>query len=192
MKKRNRAVYFFQETAIVVIGVLIAVSIGNYKEKLNNQKYLEKTLLAIEKEIEMSQPEVDTVLTRHIMLLERLESEIGGNEQTLGAFIASSGGFQIASVKNVSLRFFVSNKAELLEFGLISQLLEIELKTNLLSDKCNRLADFAYEYLNDSSDEAKIKFAYFLADVIDGEQSLLESYTDFLDRNKNDLKEGEK
>lgn len=145
MKKRNGIVYFLQEIAIVVIGVLIAVSIGNYKEKVENEKYIEKTLLAVENEIELSQIEVDRVLNRHIKLYENLENEIGNNELTLGELVAGSGGFQVASIKKVSLRFFITNKAELLEFKLISQLLDIELKIDLLSDKIKRLEDFAYE-----------------------------------------------
>lgn len=66
MEKKSRIPYILQEIAIVVIGVLIAVSIGNYKEKYDNEKYVEKTLRAIKKEVELSQIEVDTVLNRHI------------------------------------------------------------------------------------------------------------------------------
>ncbi len=192
MKKRSRILYFLQEVAIVVVGVLIAVSIGSYKEKVDNEEYVEKTLLAIENEIELSQIEIDTVLNRHIKLYEILENEIANNEQTLGELVSSSGGFQVASIKNVSLRFFVSNKAELLEFQLISQLLDIELATDMLTDKIKLMADFAYEHVNESNDDVKIKFAYLLANVIDGEQTLLEAYASFLEENKSYLNSSSK
>ncbi|WP_020534474.1 hypothetical protein [Lewinella cohaerens] len=184
MKKSNLIVDFFKEITIVVIGVLIAVSIGNYKEKLDNEKYLKKTLLAIKSEIISSQREIDTVLERHLKLYEKLENGFVENEQTIGEFVSNSGGFQVASVKNISLRFFVSNKAELLEFELISQLLDIELKTTLLTNKMERFADFAYENVNENDEQVMMKFAYLLVDVIDGEQTLLESYSDLLDENK--------
>lgn len=192
MKKRSQVLSFLREIAIVVIGVLIAVSVGNYKERKDNEKYIEKTLLAIENEIRLSNNEVDTVLEKHIKLFEILEEQIDKGEQTLGELVANSGGFQVASIQNVSLRFFVSNKAELLEFKLISQLLDIELQTNLLSDKLKRLTDFAYEHVNDKEEEVMVKFAYLLANVIDGEQTLLESYSDFLalEENKKYLKDG--
>jgi len=188
MKKTKRILEFLKEISIVVIGVVIAVSIGNYKENKDNEMYIEKTLLAVENEIKLSQSEIDTVLNRHIKLYEKLENEIGENEQTLGELISSSGGFQVASIKNVSLRFFISNKAELLEFQLISQLLDIELKSEMLSDKIKLLSDFAYDNVNDGNEEVKIKFAYLLANVIDGEQTLLESYSSFLEENKSYLK----
>jgi len=47
-------------------------------------------------------------------------------EQNLGEMIAMLVGFQVPSIKNERLRFFISNKAELLYFELMSQLLEIE------------------------------------------------------------------
>ena len=111
MKRGNQILDYFKEITIVVIGVLIAVSVGNYKERLDNGKYLRKTLTAIEKEVTTSQSDIDTVLSRHIGLYKKLENEFGQNEQTLGAFISSSGGFQVAPIKNISLRFFISNKA---------------------------------------------------------------------------------
>ena len=192
MKKRSQILSFLREIAIVVIGVLIAVSVGNYKERKDNEKYIEKTLLAIENEIRLSNNEVDTVLKKHVKLFEILEEQIDKEEQTLGELVLSAGGFQVASIQNVSLRFFVYNKAELLDFKLISQLLDIELQTNLLSDKLKRLTDFAYEHVNDKEEEVMVKFAYLLANVIDREQTLLESYSDFLalEENKKYLKEG--
>jgi hypothetical protein len=186
MKKRipSRFVYFLQEIAIVVLGVLIAVSISNYKEKAENADYVAKTLLAIENEIKSSQIEVDTVLNRHIKLYEILENNATDNEHSLAELISSAGGFQAASVKNVSLRFFISNKAELLEFQMISQLLDIEMAADVLTDKINRLSDFAYANVHETDEQVKVKFTYLIANVIDGEQTLLESYAHFLDENK--------
>lgn len=187
MKKGSRIGYILQEVAIVVIGVLIAVSVGKYKENLDNEEYVKKTLLAIENEIKLSQTEVDTVLNKHLKLFELLENENDDNHQTLGELVSSSGGFQVASIKNVSLRFFVSNKAELLDFQLISQLLEIELASDLLSEKLTRLSDYAYNNVDLGSDEVKLKFAYLLANVIDSEQTLLEGYSSFLEENESYL-----
>lgn len=188
MKNRTGIGYILREVTIVVVGVLIAVSIGNYKEKKDNEKYVEKTLVAIKNEIKSSQAEVDTVLNRHLRLLEILENEMDNSEQSLGDLVSSSGGFQVASIKNVSLRFFISNNAELLEFQVISQLLDIEAQTELLSDKIERLGDFSYSRINDTTQETKLNFAYLVANVLDSEQSLLESYSRFLEENEGFLK----
>ena len=184
MKHTERLIYFLQEITIVVIGVLIAVSIGNYKESIDNKRYVERTLLAIESEVRASQSAVESVLEKHLSLIEKLETELEEDEQMLGEMIAAFGGVQFPVIKNISLRFFISNKAELIDVDVIAQLLEIELQTNLLSDKMTRLADFSYGHFSDAEHETKITFAYLLADVIDTEESLLESYARFLEENE--------
>jgi len=184
MKKKSKILYFLQEVAIVVTGVIIAVSIGSYKEKTDNQKYLKKTLLAIENEIELSKSDLDTVFNKHLNLMEAIQSEIGQNEKTLGDLIGSLGGVQVATIKNISLRFFVANKAELLDFKLITQLIEIEQQAGILSEKIERLVDHSYKNLSSTEDEAKIAFTFLLSDVIESEESLLDAYNNFLKKNK--------
>ena len=188
MKKGSAILDYFKEITIVVIGVLIAVSIGNYKENLDNEKYVRKTLEAIQNEIITSQSDIDTVLSKHIGLYEKLEAEFTENQMTLGEFISNSGGFQIAFVKNISLRFFISNKAELVEYEMIAQLSEIEQTTKILSGKIERLGSFAYDHIHENDKDVMLKFAYLLSDVIDSEQSLLESYSEFLAQNQKKLK----
>ena len=183
MKSNNRLVYL-QEIGIVVIGVLIAVSINNYKEKRGNEAYLEKTLLAIENEINSNKTTLDSVLNRHIEIYDFFERDSMDKKHSLGEILYSLGGFQVATVKNISLRFFVANKAELLDFELIAYLLEIEQTTDILSAKIDRLADFAYEHVNDSGAETRTRFTYLLMDIIDSESNLLKAYADFMEENE--------
>jgi|UPI000591D569 hypothetical protein len=187
----NRLLYLLQEIAIVVIGVLIAVSINNYKEQSDNEAYIKKTLLAIEHEIHDNKTGLDSVLERHMRIYEYMELDSVEEGQTISEMLYDLGGFQVAFIKNISLRFFVANKAELLDFQLISQLSEIEQSTDILSGKIDRLANFAYEHLSDSSEEAKLRFSIMLMDVIDSESSLSEAYAEFLESNEAFLKPGE-
>lgn len=106
-----------------MIGVLIAVSIGNFKERVDNKKYIEKTLLAIENDIKLSQSDLDTVFNRHIELFEILRPMVEGSEPidpelTIYRLLTDFGGFQVAVTKNVSLRFFINNRAELLDYNI--------------------------------------------------------------------------
>ena len=111
------------------------------------------------------------------------------NEQTLGEFLISAGGFHVAFIKNISLRFFISNKAEQLDFDIIAQLIDIESDTDVLSTKVDRLAGFAYENIQSKDPETFLRFRYLLADVIDSEQSLLDSYASFLSQNEGYFKQ---
>lgn len=197
MKKGSPILDYFKEITIVVIGVLIAVSVGNYKEKVDNQKYIEKTLLAIEKDIKLSQSDLDPVFNRHLELLEILREKLEGSEPidpelTLGELIINFGGFQVAVSKSISLRFFINNKAELLEYDIISKLLDIETQSELLQLKTRRLSDFVYENIDKGGEEVIIKLAYLLNDILDSESSLLEFYSEFLDKNQKKLENKKK
>lgn len=183
-RNKNGFLDYLKEISIVVVGVLIAVSIGNYKEKLENEAYLKKTFSTIESEISTSQKDLENVLIRHQQLLTKLQSNIGNNELTIAEFVSKSGGFQIASTKNLSLRFFVSNKAELLNFEVISYLLDIEMKTDILKNKIERLTSFVYEHFDDNDTKAFTEFSLLLAEVIDSEVTLSETYDDFLEKNE--------
>jgi len=180
MKVKTRLGYLAQEIVIVVIGVLIAVSINNYKEYIDNRNYVQTTLQAIEKEIRLNQMDLDTIVERHLTLLEELYHYEAQEEQTLGELVAELGGVQVASIRNIGLRFFVTNKAELLDFDLISMLIQIEDTTEILEAKLNRLANFAYAHLNDTDEQTIETFVFMLTDVIDSETSLQEAYTEFM------------
>ena len=183
-KKPSSLHYFLREITIVVIGVLIAVTINNYKERFDNNRFVESTLTAIENEVETNQTELDTVLKRHLIMVEKLEAMDFDKSLSLGDMIGELGGFQVASVRNISLRFFISNKAELLDYQLISQLTAIETQTGFLTYKIDRLADYVYKNMNDTTEVSKLTFTNILYDVIDSESNLLESYSQFLEENK--------
>jgi hypothetical protein len=140
-------------------------------------------VLAIENEIKLSQSQVDTVLSRHMKAIEYFENNYDKEEKTLAEEIVAMGGIQAPSIKNISLRFFISNKAELLTFELISQLSEIETFKNTLSEKLKRLIDYSYDHMNNNDSETKIKFTYLLANVIDSEEALLRLYAEFIEEN---------
>jgi hypothetical protein len=193
MRKRNQILDYFKEITIVVIGVLIAVSIGNYKESVDNEKYINKTLLAIENDIKLSQSDLDTVFNRHLELFETIQPMVEGSEPidpelTILKLLMDFGGFQSATIKNISLRFFINNKAELLEYNTISQLLDIEYQADLLQEKINRLVNFMYGNLDKGGEEVFLRFAVYLNDILDSEQSLLESYSEFLEQYQKKLK----
>lgn len=187
MKNRNWAVYLLQEIVIVVLGVLIAVSINNYKENRDETQYVEKMLFAIEQEVRSSKMDVDSVLETHVRLMDSLEHNLDNNQETLVEMITRFGGIKVPLIQNVGLRFYISNKAELVDFELISLLLEIEFISNLLDQKMNKFYDFAYQHLNDTDEEVKISFAYMLSDAMETERSLLKKYTQFLDSQEGPL-----
>jgi hypothetical protein len=178
--RKSQILYFLRETTIVVIGVLIAVTLNNYKESIDNQNYLDKTLRAVKNEVIYNVGEIDTVLINHNELLEYVLENIENEEKPLVELIIDKGGIKGATNRNISLRFFVANKAELIDYELISQLSDIEETTNMLRLKMEKLVDFAYTNVQKADEDTKTKFYLYLQNVIDSEEALSEQYSKFL------------
>lgn len=175
---------FLKEIAIVVIGVLIAVWINNWQQTMANQKYIDKTLAAIENEIQQSRSDIDTVLAKHQKIIAYLEEHHDNTEETIGDMLIQLGGIQSPEIKNIGLRFFIANKAELVSYDVIAYLSEIETNKEVLTRKMERLIDFAYDHINTTDPEDKIKFAYYLSNVMDTEQTLIHLYADYIRNNE--------
>lgn len=185
MTKRNENNFlkFFKEIAIVVIGVLVAVSINNLKENIDNKKYIDKTLSTIQKEIIHSKKEVETVLAKHYRLADSIAAKLD-NEERLSEIIFGMGGIQSPEIKNIGLRFFISNKAELVKYETISQLSDIEKAAELLEVKMKRFIDFTFMEMDNHDKKSKQKFLRHLKNVMDSEKRLLKLYSYFSQINK--------
>ncbi len=179
-------VSFFKDTFIVVIGVLIAVFINNFNEQKTNQQYIKQTLHSIQQEIVQNKAEVDTVMKKHFVLLDSIQTSIKNEEESISQLIGRLGGIQSASIKNVGLRFFIANKAELVDYKLIAQLLEIETSTELLDKKTDKLIDFTFENIEQKDEITKLKLRAYLSNMIDSEFALLELYGEYLEQDKMD------
>jgi len=189
MKKENKSVLnFLREIAVVVIGVLIAVSLNNLKENYDNEAYIKKTLSAIENEIIQNKEAITETLKLHEKLIDTISQTEPDETETLGDLIGRLGGVQAPTVKNIGLRFFIANKAELVDYKIISQLSEIESHSTILQAKTDRLIDFVYEEVNSTETDSKELFVMHLLNVMDSEQALIELYSFFDEENRQYLK----
>ncbi|MEO1218687.1 MAG: DUF948 domain-containing protein [Bacteroidota bacterium] len=177
-KKRNPFLRFLKEIAIVVIGVLIAASLNKFKEDIGNRRYINKTLDVIQKEIDYSQSDLNEVLDKHIVVIDSLNSKLDSGE-SISEILIEIGGIQKAEIKNIGLRFFISNKAELTDYELISKLSGIEGTSQILEEKMTRMMNFLFEHIEKRDRENKKKFLLHLSNVIDSEMKLLKLYSEF-------------
>jgi len=178
-KKQNRFLKFLKEIAIVVIGVLIAVSINKIKENIDNRNYINKTLNTIEKEINQSEVELEKVLSKHLLTVDSISANINNKKESLTDIVFRLGGIQGAEIKNIGLRFFISNKADLMEYEVISKLSDIEIASKLINDKMDRLVDFTFANMDKKDRISKEKFLLHLKNLINTENGLLKLYSEF-------------
>ncbi len=180
-KIKEHAIYFLKEVLVVVIGVLIAVTINNYKENSENRSFILKTQKTIKNEVFQNKSQVDEVLERHKEILNSLKSALDNKNETLGDFIERIGGLQAPSIKNIGLRFFISQKADLVDYDFISQLMDIEAFTGILNRKLEKCVDYLYDNIESNERTSKLKFMYYLANVMDSERGLLNLYSSLID-----------
>ncbi|MBK8045274.1 MAG: hypothetical protein IPK21_23060 [Haliscomenobacter sp.] len=183
MKKQD-VVSFFREIVIVIIGILIALSIDNWNENRNNEKYIDKALFAIEEEIKLNKTDMHRIVQRHKETIDSVAMHLNNDKISLRQIIENSRGFQIAELKNIGLRFFISNKAELIDYEIISSLSEIEFLSEAVKMKTERLLNYLYDNMENTNESAKNKFVIYLADVVESENGLLDLYDDFLNKQK--------
>lgn len=177
-----------KEMLVVVFGILIALFINSWKEDLNNQKFVEATLSSIQWEVLQSKKSLDGILLKHTALQDSIVTYFEDDSQSIRTVIQKSGGFQFPNIKIIGLRFFVSSKAELVEYKLISQLIEMEDLKTLLEKKFDKLADYAFEAMEKSDKQSKLKFAIHVSNVIDTESQLQSLYQDYLEEHQEEGK----
>ena len=183
MVSKKPVTSFLREIAVVVIGILIALFLNNWNENRKDRRFSEQLLYAVEQEVRISQEDVQRVMELHLERADSLENYLEDDELSLRELIADLGGIQIPEVKNIGLRFFIANKAELVDYQIISDLLEIEFGGDTFQMKMNKLLDFAYERIESTDAESKVLFVVYLYEVIDGEKNLLQLYDEFLEKN---------
>lgn len=168
------------ELLLLIVGVLIALLINNWKENLGDKRYLENTLLAVQKEIEQSKKELDEILPRHHHLIDSLDLYLTDESKSIMEIAQQAGGVQYPQIKNISLRFFITAKAELISYDIISDLTAMEDFKVMLDKKFDRLMDYTYDYLDKTDKDSKMKFMIHLSNVIDSESNLLQLYEAYL------------
>ncbi|MBL7793764.1 MAG: hypothetical protein JNK77_15655 [Saprospiraceae bacterium] len=182
--KKQDVISFFREIVIVIIGILIALSINNWNENRNNEIFINKAIFAIEEEIKLNKTDMNRIVQRHKETMDSIAMHINNDKISLRQIIEKSRGFQIAELKNIGIRFFISNKAELIDYEVISSLSEIEFLSEAVKMKTERLLNYLYDNMESTNESAKYKFVIYLADVVESENGLLDLYDDFLNKKK--------
>lgn len=182
--KKQDVISFFREIVIVIIGILIALSINNWNENRNNEIFIDKALFAIEEEIKLNKIDMKRIVQRHKVTIDSVAMHLNNDKISLRQIIEKSGGFQIAELKNIGIRFFISNKAELIDYEIISSLSEIEFLSEAVKMKTERLLNYLYDNMEGTNESTKYKFEIYLADVVESENGLLDLYDNFLNKKK--------
>ena len=187
--RTQKLLSFFKEVVIVIIGILIALSINNWNENRKDQAFIDKALYAINHEVQLNHDETVEILEKHQTTLDTIVAYLADDSVSIRQIFEKTNGFQVAELKNIGLRFFIANKAELIDYEIISDLSKIEFLRETLNMKRDNLTAHVYEHMEGTSEEHKYKLAVYLADMIDSENGIVEEYGAYLEKNTEGIEE---
>jgi hypothetical protein len=172
---------FLSKMVPVIMSILIALFVNNWKADLDNQRFIKRAFDSIEQEITENKSSVEDVLERHLVVLDSFQSHIESTDLSLVDIIAEANGVQYPVLKSTAWKFYAGHNIELIEYQTISMLSEIDESKRLMDIKFDKLMDFVYVNMNKTDSETKNLFIIHLSNVVDSEQQLDEQYAAFLD-----------
>lgn len=162
------------EVVPVILGILIALFINNWKEDRANEKFVEKALATIETEVEENYSSVSEILPRHYDLLERLIEEVDNDTLTIVEIITDAGGVQLPTIRSASWKLFLNSRSELIDYPIISALIEMDESKRIMDIKFEQFLTYAYQYMNTTDRQGKEMFVAYFSNLVDSEETLQE------------------
>lgn len=166
----------------VILGILIALLINNYKEKLDDERFISRIFDSLEKEMKSNEADINEVLPTHYALIKTIDLYMNDENISLSDIIVIGNGLKASTVKNTSWNSFLNSRLELIDFETISMLTEIEEFKAFLNSKLEKLMNFFLENSESTTTLRKKMLRFQLLNLINSEEDLLKLYGEYLNK----------
>lgn len=175
--KKNRA--YFIEFIIVTAGVLMALFLSNLKESNQERKYYKASIETINIEIQENHSNLERSVEQQTNLLDTL-LRYGDSSHTILELFQKTKGLQTTSLNSAGLDFYQKNEVYLIDFKIMTKLINMSSSSDIIRKKADMLADCAYENILESSKESKKMVILHLQNLLKTEKHLLKNYKDYI------------
>ncbi len=175
---------YLMELIIVTAGVLIALILSNMKENNQAKKYYKASIETINNEVEINCEDIKGVIEKQMALHDTLLKYID-EPLVIGEIIAKSGGLKATTLNHSGLELYKSNQISSIDFELMSTLNNMNNLSKLIETKMNRLVDFGYRNILDSSKNSKMVLSLHIQDALGSEKKLMELYKNYIEKKQN-------
>ncbi len=165
-KMKNNFKTFIKDIIPVLLGVLIALWIDNWNEERKDKKYIDHFYLSLVKELRDTNKEIIEKIPYQKALIDTLQSYSNNETLSLLMVIEKVGGVKGPRIKLNYWNALSNSKIELIEYEKLSVLAEIEEGNELLKYKQNKLLDFIYSNLTETSKKEKIILKIMMEELI--------------------------
>lgn len=178
----NSIKYISREIFSVVIGVLIALFISNWKQQNDDKKFLDTVLESIEQEIESDHEDVTMVIEKQYALIDTIVHYIEDDQVSLTDCVIKTNGLKVYTAKGNSWWSFLTSKIEVIGYETIAALSEMEDNKQFINVKLDKLMDFFTEKADATSPSDKRMFAIQISNLLDTEEELKSLYAAYLEK----------
>jgi len=179
MKVKEYLVKMLRDMIPVILGVLIALLVNGWKEQLDDKRYLNRMLDAIDQEVAANLLDIEEVLGLQVALLDTISKYEEVDSVTIAEILSRANGMQSPTIKNAAWQSLTGSRLELVDFELIAILTEISETKDMLALKLAGSTDFLFTSLHEKSKESKQTFTFHITNMIDSEQALIRRQQEF-------------
>ncbi len=150
----------------MIIGILIALSVSNWREEQKDQQYLRQINNSINLELEESLEDIAASIPKQQTLIDSIGYYMNDESISIFDIITRSGGIQRPTIITSSWKAIANTKIELIDFEQIATLTEIEESKDLIELKSEKLVDYIFENLKSTDPEKKEIFFLFSQEML--------------------------
>lgn len=170
-----------KDTIPVLAGVLIALIIGDLKQRYDDRVYLDKMFAAMREEAKDNMLKIEEVIEGHKTQADSIENFIHDENINVLETILKTGGLQAPSVSNIAWKSVINSRAELVEYQTLSLFNKIEYCNNLVETKTNRISNHILSNTYSTQENDKAKLHLLFLDLLGQELTSVELYKEFLE-----------
>jgi len=163
---------FIKDIIPVLLGVLIALWINNWNEVKKDKKYIKNFYTSLKKELKETDIEIIEKTPKQKTLVDTLEFYSKNETIPLIEVIEKAGGVNGPLIKLNYWKALSNSKIELLEYDKLSILADIEEGNELLKYKRNKIIDFIYSNLTETSKKEKMLLKIMMLELINTQRNV--------------------
>jgi hypothetical protein len=164
----------------VILGILIALLIGNCKENADDKRFVKKIFISVSQELKENKSDLEKALNEHNSTIDTINKYLHSSGITIGHIISKTNGLRMINIRNTSWKTFLNSNMELIDYKSISLLTGIDESKENMRIQEGKLVEFVYENLISDDVIKKNLLMLMINDLVSLEQGLLDMHAELL------------
>ena len=162
---------FIKEIIPIILGILIAMNINNWNEDRKDEKYINKILFSINKELKDTNEDIVKNISGQKSFIDTIDVYLNNDEMSLYD-ITGKVGIGLPSIKTNAWTAISNSRIELMDYDKVSSLATIQEGKEILNLKAEKLLNFIYTNINENGRDKKELLKIMMFEIINTEESL--------------------